>query len=152
MWKHSTIGLWLIKYWKQILRINFIDIPIYLACCIRLRNLRYLRENNTQAYSNNPHRRNPNVSRRFRWFTQTNSKTTKPKPQTSNNHKTTITTPNCLSLRNNAALLHSSAWSAPSAGKYPHKSTQVICTKNPIKSPADLADLRRHPPKTPKQH
>ena len=38
---------------------------------------------------------------------------------------------NCLSLRNNAALLHSSAWSALSAGEYSHKSTQSICTKKP---------------------
>ena len=29
------------------------------ACCIPLRDLRNLRENNTQAYSINPHRRNP---------------------------------------------------------------------------------------------
>ena len=38
---------------------------------------------------------------------------------------------NCLSLRNNAAPLHSSAWSALSAGEYSHKSTQSICTKKP---------------------
>ena len=78
------------------------------ACCIRLRNLRYLRENSMQEYSINPHIWNPNVSRWFRWFTQTNLKTTNlktqtSKPQTSNNHKTTLTIPNCLSLRNNAA-------------------------------------------------
>ena len=35
---------------------------------------------------------------------------------------------NCLSLRNNAALLHSSAGSALSAGEYSHKSTQAIYT------------------------
>ena len=57
------------------------------ACCIPLRHLRYLRENNTQEYSINIHRRNPSISRRF---TQT-------KP------KTTLISPNCLSLRNNAA-------------------------------------------------
>ena len=34
------------------------------ACCIPLRNQRYLRENNTQAYSINPHKPNPNISRR----------------------------------------------------------------------------------------
>ena len=33
------------------------------ACCIRLRNLRYLRENNMQAYSINQHKLNLNVSR-----------------------------------------------------------------------------------------
>src|SRR5574344_1024125 len=50
---------------------------------------------NTQAYSINPHKRNPNVSRRSRRFTQTNNKqqtTKQPLPQT-----------NCLSLRYNAA-------------------------------------------------
>ena len=52
-----------------------------------LRNQRNLRENNTQEYSINIHRRNPSISRRF---TQT-------KP------KTTLISPNCLSLRNNAA-------------------------------------------------
>ena len=36
------------------------------ACCIPLRNQRYLRENNTQEYSINPHKRNPNISRRSR--------------------------------------------------------------------------------------
>ena len=45
--------------------------PVFLCeimqlCCIRLRNLRYLRENNTQEYSSNPHRRNHNISRRSR--------------------------------------------------------------------------------------
>ena len=59
------------------------------ACCIPLRDLRNLRENNTQEDSINPHRGSPNVSRRFRRFTQT-------KPIT------TLTT-NCLSLRYNAA-------------------------------------------------
>ena len=44
------------------------------ACCIPLRDLRYLRENNTQEYSINIHRRNPSISRRF---TQTKPKTTK---------------------------------------------------------------------------
>ena len=36
------------------------------ACCIPLRNLRNLRENNTQEYSINPHNGNPCVSRRSR--------------------------------------------------------------------------------------
>ncbi len=51
------------------------------------------------------------------------------------------------SLRNNAALLHSSAGSALSAGEYSHKSTQFSAQRNPNKSPADLADLRRQNPK-----
>ena len=65
------------------------------ACCIPLRNLRNLRENKHARVLN----RNPKVSRRSRRFTQTNPKTTKqPYPQTT-----------CLSLRDNAAMLHSSA-------------------------------------------
>ena len=34
-----------------------------------------------------------------------------------------------ISLRNNTAMLYSSAWSAPSAGEYPRKSTQSIPPK-----------------------
>ena len=56
------------------------------------------------------------------------------KPQ---NH---INRTNCLSLRNNAALLHSSAGSALSAGEYSHKSTQAIGKEETSMSPADLAD------------
>ena len=59
------------------------------------------------------------------------------KPQNHNNRT------NCLPLRNNAALLHSSASSALSAGEYSHKSTQPIRTDEPPMSPADLTDLRR---------
>ena len=44
------------------------------------------------------------------------------------------------SLRNNAALLHSSAGSALSAGEYSHKSTQAIGKEETPMSPADLAD------------
>ena len=66
---------------------NCLSLRYNAACCIPLRHLRYLRENNTQEYSINIHRRNPSISRRF---TQT-------KP------KTTLISPNCLSLRNNAA-------------------------------------------------
>ena len=39
--------------------------------CIPLRDLRNLRENNTQEDSINPHKRNPSISRRSRRFTQT---------------------------------------------------------------------------------
>ena len=60
------------------------------ACCIPLRDLRYLRENIHMRVLNLSAQRNPSVSRRSRRFTQT-------KP------KTTLTTQNCLSLRNNAA-------------------------------------------------
>ena len=59
------------------------------------------------------------------------------------NNKTALTSPNCLSLRYNAATLHSSARSALSAREYSHKSTQSIYTEETHVSPADLADLRR---------
>ena len=72
---------------KTTLTTNCLSLRYNAACCIPLRHLRYLRENNTQEYSINIHRRNPSISRRF---TQT-------KP------KTTLISPNCLSLRNNAA-------------------------------------------------
>ena len=83
-------------------RNNHNNIPICLslrdnaACCIPLRDLRNLRENIhasvLKLYCTNE---TPEVSRRSRRLSQTNP-------------KTTLTT-NCLSLRNNAALLHSSA-------------------------------------------
>ena len=74
---------------------NCLSLRDNAACCIPLRDLRYLRENNTQEYSINLHRRNPNVSRWSRRFTQTNNK--------QQNNKTALTSPTCLSLRNNAA-------------------------------------------------
>ena len=45
------------------------------ACCIRLRDLRNLRENNTQEDSIYIAQMNPNVSRRSRRLSQTNHKT-----------------------------------------------------------------------------
>ena len=62
--------------------------------------------------------------------------------ETQNNKTSTTTLPtqNCLSLRYNAALLHSSAGSALSAGEYSHKSTQAIGKEETSMSPADLAD------------
>ena len=63
-------------------------------CCIPLRDLRYLRENIHARRLNLYCTNEPQVfSRRSRRFTQT-------KPQ---NNKTTLTSPNCLSLRDNAA-------------------------------------------------
>ena len=50
---------------------------IMQPCCIPLRDLRYLRENIHIRVLNLSAQRNPNVSRRFRRFTQTNHKTTK---------------------------------------------------------------------------
>ena len=66
-----------------------------------------------------------------------------PNKSHADNRRQTTRTTNCLSLRNNAALLHSSASSAISAGEYPRKSTQSISTNETPMSPADLADLRR---------
>ena len=94
--------------------------------CIHLRHLRYLRENNTQAYSSyctNETLKSP-----------ADLADDADKPQNHNNRT------NCLSLRNNAALLHSSAGSALSAGEYSHKSTQAIGKEETSMSPADLAD------------
>ena len=77
---------------------------------------------------------NGRFSRRSRRFTQTNN-------------KTAITSPNCLSLRDNAACCILSASSALSAGEYTSKLTQsILYTQTPM-SPADLADLRRRNPK-----
>lgn len=56
------------------------------------KRLSYLRENNTQAYSDNPHRSPPQCLTHI-----IADKTT----------ITAILTQNCLSLRNNPALLHS---------------------------------------------
>ena len=70
------------------------------------------------------------------------------KPQ---NRKTALTSPICLSLRYNAALLHSSAGSAWSAREYTSKLTQSICTEETPMSPADFADLRRQTTITTKQ-
>ena len=47
------------------------------ACCIPLRDLRNLRENTRKKTQSILHKRNPNVSRWFRRFTQTKPKTTK---------------------------------------------------------------------------
>ena len=64
---------------------------IMQLCCIPLCHLRNLRENThpnlLNLYCSNE---TPEVSRRSRWFTQTN-------------HKTALTSPICLSLRDNAA-------------------------------------------------
>ncbi len=60
------------------------------ACCIRLRHLRCLRENNTEEDSINIPRRNPKcLSLIYADKTQ--------------NNKTALTSPICLSLRYNAA-------------------------------------------------
>ena len=86
-----------------------------------------------QTYSIYIHRRNPNISRWSRWFTQTN-------------HKTTLTSPTCLSLRDNAACcipLRDLRYLRENTRKL----TQSISTNETPMSPADLADLRRQNPK-----
>ena len=54
---------------------NCLSLRDNAACCIPLRDLRYLRENNTQEDSINIAQTNPSVSRRSRRFTQTKPKT-----------------------------------------------------------------------------
>ena len=65
------------------------------ACCIPLRDLRHLRENNTQAYSSNIPRRNPRSLSQIPQIIA--DKPQKNKPQSHINQA------NCLSLRNNVA-------------------------------------------------
>ena len=101
------------------------------ACCIRLRDLR---ENNTQAYSINPHKRNHNVSRRSCWFTKTNLKTT--------NRKTVLITPICLSLRNNAACCIPLCVICAICGRKPRKHTQSICVEMYSRVLKKLYDLK----------
>ena len=71
---------------------NCLSLRYNAACCIPLRNLRYLRENtrkSTQSICTKKPQCLPQISQIHA-----------DKPQ---NHKTTLTSPNCLSLRNNAA-------------------------------------------------
>ena len=67
------------------------------ACCIPLRNQRYLRENIHMRVLNLLAQRKPQCLPLISQMTQMN-----PKRQNNNNHKTKLAT-NCLSLRNNAA-------------------------------------------------
>ena len=78
---------------------NCLSLRYNAACCIPLRDLRYLRENIHARVLKQLHRLNPSVSRRSRRLSQTKPKT----------HKTTLTSPICLSLRNNAACCIPSA-------------------------------------------
>ena len=77
--------------------------PVFLCeiiqlCCIRLRNLRYLRENNTQEYSNNLHKGNNKSPADL-------ADLRRPNPQTSKPHKLQsvflceIMQPCCIPLR-----------------------------------------------------
>ena len=142
--RNPNVSRWF-RWWSQTkpkttLTTNCLSLRYNAACCIPLRHLRYLRENNTQEYSINIHRRNPSISRRF---TQT-------KP------KTTLISPNCLSLRNNAACcipLRDLRYLRENT----RKSTQSIGKEETPMSPADFADSRRQTTKpqnhkTTKQH
>ena len=87
----------------------------------------------TQEYSIYRHKRNPNVSRRSRRFTQTKPKTTKqPLPQTT-----------CLSLRNNAACCIPLRDLRNLRENIHMRVLNLLAQIKPQKSPADLADLRR---------
>ena len=71
---------------------NCLSLRYNAACCIPLRNLRYLRENtrkSTQSIGKEETPMSPADLADYADKTQ--------------NHKTTLTTQNCLSLRNNAA-------------------------------------------------
>ena len=73
-----------------------------------------------------------------------------PKQQTPNNRKRTVTSPNSLSLRNNAACCIPLRY-LRYLRENTRKRTQTIRTDETPVSPADLADLRRQNPKLQKQ-
>ena len=93
---------------------------IMRLCCIRLRHLRYLRENIHMRVLNQTTQKKPQCLSQI-------TQIIADKPQ---NRKTALTSPICLSLRYNAALLHSSAGSALSAGEYTQENS-INCTKKP---------------------
>ncbi len=117
---------------------NCLSLRNNAACCIPLRDLRDLRENTHPNLLNLSAQKKPQCLPQISLIYADKTQ----------NH---INPTNCLSLRNNAALLHSSAWSAWSAGEYSHKSTQSIYTEETPMSPADFADLRRQTTITTKQ-
>ena len=108
-----------------------------------LRYLRYLRENIhmrvLNLYCSNE---TPEVSRRSRWFTQTNNKTAITTKHNYNRMNLTIN-PNCLSLRDNAAC----CIPLRDLRNLRENNTQAysiyIAQMKTQKSPADLADNRR---------
>ncbi len=104
-------------------------------CCIPLRDLRYLRENIHVRVLKLLHKETPMSPADFADLRRQNP-------------KTTITT-RCSSLRYNAALLHSSAWSALSAGEYSRKSTQSIGTNETPKCLPQISQI--YADETPKQ-
>ena len=90
-----------------------------------------------QVYSNNLHKRNPNISRRF---TQIYADKTS-KPQNIINLKQSVFLCEIMQL---AAFL---CVICAICGRITRKSTQAIRTNETPMSPADLADLRRQTPK-----
>ena len=75
MWLNGLFSRWSRRF-TQTRPQNNIKQTVFLCdimqlCCIPLRDLRYLRENIHARVLNLSAQRNPNVSRRFRWFTQT---------------------------------------------------------------------------------
>ena len=114
---------------------NCLSLRNNAACCIPLRDLRYLRENtrkSTQSICTKKPQCLPQISLIYA-----------DEPQNSK-------IPNCLSLRNNAACcipLRDLRYLRENT----RKSTQTIRTEETPMSPADLADLRRQNPK-PQQH
>ena len=100
------------------------------ACCIPLRDLRYLRENIHARGLNLLAQMSPKVSRRSRRFTQTKPKTTK--PQNSNN---------CFNLKQPVFLCEIMQLAAflcvicVICGRITRKSTQSISTNEPQSLP-----------------
>jgi hypothetical protein len=114
------------------LQVSFLCEIIQL-CCIPLRDLRNLRENNTQEYSINPHKRNPKVSRRSRRFTQTN-----PKQQNSLNLQQPVFLCEIMQLAAFVCVI------CVICGRITRKNTQsILHTNETPMSHADHADKRR---------
>ncbi len=116
---------------------NCLSLRDNAACCIPLRDLRYLRENIHMRVLNQTTQKKPQYLPQI-------SQIYADEPR---NHKTTLTSPNCLSLRNNAACcipLRNLRYLRENT----RKSTQSIGKEETPMSPADLADLRRQNHKT----
>src|SRR5574344_1346811 len=113
------------------------------ACCIRLRNLRHLRENKYIRVLKQSAQTKPQSLPQISQITQTNNK-----QQTTNNKQQNI-----LNLKQPVFLCEIIQLAAflcvicAICGKITRKSTQTIHTNETPMSPADLADNRRQTPK-----
>ena len=117
---------------KTTLTTNCLSLRNNAACCIPLRDLRHLRENNTEEDSIYIAQTKPQCLPQITLIIAD-------KPQ---NNKTALTSPNCLSLRYNAACcipLRDLRYLRENT----RKRTQTIRTEETPMSPADHADLRR---------